>query len=542
MNIKAIAWLLGLMLVVSACAGDSSDEDWTTTKQTDTTNAAAERVEDDRTESTVAGLSDESSDDSADAEWVTGQTAAPREEETQVTDVPDAEFRAEDPNPAIDPIRDSLSTFALDVDTGSYTIGQRYVSDGFLPDPDSVRTEEYVNALNYHYPQPDRSEDFAIYLMGAPAPLVDDADTYLLQVGIQAYDVSDRRRPPANLTFVIDVSGSMSQDNKLETVKDALVTMVDNLEVDDQVAIVAYDTRANVILEPTSVRDADVIIDAIDDLRTGGSTNAEAGLVLGYELAEESYDRNAINRVIFASDGVANVGDTSPEGILGSIAEAAGDGITMVAVGVGMGDYNDFLLEQIADNGDGFYAYVDGYDEIRELFVDDLTGTLLTVAKDAKAQVDFNPDAVLSYRLLGYENRDIADRDFRNDETDAGEIGAGHSVTAIYEVVLTRDATSRDELATVSLRWLDPDNDRASEIAQRIDVADLERSFEDAPLAFKTATTVALYAEVLRNSTFARGLSLRDLVELADDVARQADDRDFDEFADFVYDASRLGR
>lgn len=542
MNRNLVSGVLALLLLLAACGSstDTSTDDWVN-----------DTADSDRSGSTATTWA--TTTDNTMAAETPGDEASPavgRDSDGRTTDgvveaedaYDDVEFQEEDPNPAVDPIRDNLSTFALDVDTGSYTIGQRFLDDGFLPTPDTVRVEEYVNALDYHYPAPERDDDFAIHLMGGNTPFVDSREAALLQIGIQAYDVSDDERPPANLTFVIDVSGSMSQDNKLETVKEALTVLVDNLENDDQVAIVAYDTRADVILEPTSVRDADEIIRAIERLRTGGSTNAEAGLVLGYQLAEEAFDRRAINRVILASDGVANVGATGPDAILESISEAAGDGINLVTVGVGMGTYNDVLLEQLADNGDGFYAYVNSFDEIRDLFVDDLTGTLYTVAKDARVQVDFNADAVLSYRLLGYENREIADRDFRNDEVDAGEIGAGHSVTAIYEVILTDDASRRDEIATVSLRWLNPRSERATEMSASIDVGDLVGDFDEAPRAFKAATTVATFAEALRESRFGRDIDLGDLVDLADDVARELDDAAFDDFSDMVYDASRLDR
>ena len=540
MNKKLLAGALSLLVLVGACAsGDDSTTDttWAVSDQESPETTTADRTRSgDDTATTTWAVAPETTDSRSDrAEVEQGVQAG------EAGDVyNNVEFTEEEPNPAIDPIRDSFSTFALDVDTGSYTIGKRFIHDGYLPTPDTVRTEEYVNALNYHYPKPDRGDDFAIHLMGGVTPFVQDPDTFLLQVGLQAFDVEDGDRPDANLTFVIDVSGSMSHDNKLETVKDALIELVDHLESYDQVAIVAYDDYANVILEPTSVRDADEIIEAIERLRTGGSTNAEAGLVLGYELAEASFERNAINRVILASDGVANVGETDPDGILASISRAAGDGINLVTVGVGMGEYNDTLLEQLADNGDGFYAYVDSYDEIRDLFVTDLTGTLYTVAKDAKVQVEFNPAAVLSYRLLGYENRAIADEDFRNDEVDAGEIGAGHSVTAIYEIVLTDDARSRDEVARVTMRWLDPRTDRASEMDATIDVGDLGDDFASSPNAFKAATTVATYAEVLRESRFARGIDWDELVELTDDVARELRDDDFDDFSDLVYDAYRI--
>ncbi|MDH5504556.1 MAG: von Willebrand factor type A domain-containing protein [Acidimicrobiia bacterium] len=530
------AGALALLLLVAGCAS-ASDE----TRQRSATTAWP----------TAPGGITENPERSTRTTWATddlangteatlGRRAAEASPPSVAESIGSVEFVQEETNPAIDPLRDGQSTFALDVDTGSYTIGKRFVEDGYLPDRASVRTEEYVNALNYHYPQPRTGDDFAIHLMGGVTPFVAEPDTFLFQVGVQAFDVDDEDRPGANLTFVIDVSGSMSNDNKLDIVKEALVELVQNLEPSDQVAIVAYDDRAEVILDSTSVDNSDLIIRAIDRLYPGGSTNAEAGLVAGYRLAEDAYDRNAINRVILASDGVANVGETDPDGILASIAEAAGDGINLVTVGVGMGEYNDYLLEQLADNGDGFYAYVDSFDEIRRLFVTDLTGTLYTVAKDAKVQVEFNPDAVLSYRLLGYENRAIDDEDFRNDAVDAGEIGAGHAATAIYEIVLTEDARPRDELATVALRWLNPNTSRAVEMAERFTVGDLSDDFERAPKAFRAATTVAAYAEVLRESSFARGVDWSLLVEVADDVARDLRDEQFSDFSDLVYNAYRI--
>ena len=541
MNQRLSAAALALLLLVAGCAS-ASDDGRQRSAATSWPTGPGEATETPERSTRTSWVTDEELDDLTNrTEATLGRRALDPSPSSAADSIGRVEFVQEEPNPSIDPLRDGLSTFALDVDTGSYTIGKRFVEDGYLPDRASVRTEEYVNALNYHYPQP-RSGDFAIHLMGGVTPFVAEPDTFLFQVGLQAFDVEDEDRPEANLTFVIDVSGSMSNDNKLDIVKEALVELVENLEASDQVAIVAYDDRADVVLEPTSVRDADMIIRAIDRLYPGGSTNAEAGLVAGYRLAEEAYDRNAINRVILASDGVANVGETDPDGILASIAEAAGDGINLVTIGVGLGEYNDHLLEQLADKGDGFYAYVNSYDEIRKLFVTDLTGTLYTVAKDAKVQVEFNPDAVLSYRLLGYENRAIDDDDFRNDSVDAGEIGAGHAATAIYEIVLTEDARTRDEVAKVALRWLNPNTNRAIEMDERFTVGDLTDDFDRAPMAFRAATTVAAYAEVLRESSFARGIDWSLLVEVADDVARDLRDEQFSDFSDLVYDAYRIQR
>lgn len=537
MNRKLLTGALALLFLVGACASETtSDTTWPTSPDSDRITDRGGPAPDPTwatSESQTAGA--------GRPDTSLGRVADPRDRESGSDVVGSAGFVEETPNPAVDPIRDGLSTFALDVDTGSYTIGKHFLKEGQLPDPASVRTEEYVNALDYHYPRPGSGDDFAIHLMGGVTPFVVGAETYLFQVGIQAFEVDDRDRPAANLTFVIDVSGSMSQDDKLETVKQALVELVENLEPFDQVAIVAYESRAEVILEPTSIRNLDDIVRAIERLQPGGNTNAEAGLVAGYELAEAAYERDVINRVILASDGVANVGSTDPDGILASIAEAAGDGINLVTVGVGMGEYNDYLLEQLADRGDGFYAYVNSYDEIRDLFVTGLTGTLYTVASDAKVQVEFNPDSVLSYRLLGYENRAIADKDFRDDTVDAGEIGAGHAATAIYEIVLVPRAGRRDEIARVTMRWLDPQTGRASEVSRSVSVGSLNSDFDSAPKAFRAATTVAAFAEALRGSPFGRHIDWSQLVEVADDVARDLRDESFDEFSDLIYDAYRLG-
>ena len=318
----------------------------------------------------------------------------------------------EDPgiNPIIDPDEDRVSTFALDVDTASYTIAQRYVSDGNRPDPASVRIEEWVNAFDQDYPRPD-DDAFALVADGGPSPFL-ERDELLLRLGIQARDVRDRARDETALTFVIDTSGSMEREGRLELVKDGLRLLVEELRPDDSVAMVTFGDDARVILPPTRIDETDRIRDAIDELQPSGSTNLEAGLRLGYGLARETLTENGIDRVVLASDGVANVGLTDADGILDGIREDAAAGIELVSVGVGMGNYNDALLEQLADQGDGFYAYVNTIDEARRLFVDDLTGTLQTVALDAKAQVEFEPDAVASYRLVGYENRAIDDHDF----------------------------------------------------------------------------------------------------------------------------------
>jgi Ca-activated chloride channel family protein len=416
-------------------------------------------------------------------------------------------------NPYVDPTEDRVSTFALDVDTASYAIAQRYIEDGNRPDPASVRPEEWINAFEQGY-RPPLDDTFSIVADGGPTPFT-DRDEILLRIGLQAREVRDRARDDAALTFVIDTSGSMEREGRLELVKDALARLVDGLGRNDTVAIVTFGDDGRVRLEPTRATHRHEILDVIGELRPGGSTNLEDGLRLGYELARSSMTENGIDRVVLASDGVANVGLTDPQSILGRIHEDAAAGIELVSVGVGMGNYNDVLLEQLADQGDGFYAYVNGQDEARRLFAEDLTGTLQTVALDTRAQVEFDSEVVAAYRLVGYENRAIADRDFVDDTVDAGAIGAGHSVTALYAVRLSDDAGRQAPLATVRLRWTDPDDGGVGEVAREIRLSDLAHDFDGTDPYFRFDAVVASTAEVLRGSPWAGHLDLADIAEIA---------------------------
>jgi Ca-activated chloride channel family protein len=420
-------------------------------------------------------------------------------------------------NPITDPDEDRESTFAMDVDTASYGIAQRFAADGFTPDPASIRVEEWVNAFDHGYPAPDEGT-FAVHVEGGPSPFLDE-DEILLRIGIQAGETSDRARPDAALTFVIDTSGSMGREERLELVKDSLRELVLSLGKDDTIAVVTFGDEARVVLPPTRATDEDRILGAIDDLEPGGSTNLEAGLRLGYELARETgfQGGDGINRVVLASDGVANVGLTDADSILREIADDAAAGIELVSIGVGMGNYNDVLLEQLADRGDGFYAYVNGLEEARRRFVEGLTGTLQTVALDAKVQVTFDPDAVAAYRLLGYENRAVADDEFRDPGVDAGAVGAGHAVTALYVISLRDDGT--DSLGTVRLRWTRPGDRDESRLSRDITPEDLDRSFGDTSDTFRLDAIVAAAAEVLRHSPYADGYDLHDVLDVADEWA-----------------------
>lgn len=421
-------------------------------------------------------------------------------------------FRSVGTNPFVDTTEDRLSTFALDVDTGSYTLARSYLDRGLLPPPEAIRVEEFVNAQRYEDPAPRRGE-FSLTAEGAPSPFAPGELYRLLRFAVKAREVDATERKSAVLTFVVDVSGSMARENRLELVKRALGMLLDELRPDDRVGLVVYGSRGRVLLSHTS--DLEAVRDAIARLAPEGSTNAEEGLRLGYDLADRGFRSGAINRVILCSDGVANVGATGPEAILRRIGDEARRGIELTTVGFGMGNYNDALMEQLANQGDGTYHYVDALDEARRVFVENLTGTLQTVAKDAKVQVEFDPEVVERWRLLGYENRDVADRDFRNDAVDAGEVGAGHAATALYEVRLRAGARGRDRVATLRLRWQSADRGRVAEASQELSVADLNRTFERATRDLRLSAVAAELAERLKGSAHARAGSWRELERVA---------------------------
>ena len=439
-------------------------------------------------------------------------------------------------NPFIDTEDDNLSTFAIDVDTGAYTIMRRYLNDGVLPPDESVRVEEYINFFEQEYTLPE-NEAFAIHLEGSPAPYGENEKYQLVRVGIQGYDVDASERPDAMLIFVIDISGSMDMENRLGLVKESLRLLVDELSPADRVGIVVYGDRAQVILEPTYVDSRRTILRAIDRVQSGGSTNAEHGIMLAYELADEFYQEGQINRLILASDGVANVGNTAAESIL----QHSEDGISLSTFGFGMGNYNDVLMEQLANQGDGTYAYIDNLHEAERVFIDDLTGTLLTIAKDAKIQVEFNENVVERYRLLGYENRVVADEDFRNDTVDAGEIGAGHSVTALYEIKLADDVNPDDVAMTVRVRYEDPDTAEVTELEQGITPGRFAASFTDTSPRFQLDAVVAEYAEILGDSYWAQKGDLANVALEAQRIAEyMPHDDDVQEFARLVWRAAGL--
>ena len=421
---------------------------------------------------------------------------------------------------------DNLSTFSIDVDTGSYTIARRKLQSGQTPPASSVRVEEFVNYFRYDYPDPD-SGPFAVHMEGAPSPFDSTGKRKILRIGVQGDRISRTERKPVHLTFLVDVSGSMSSRDKLGLAKKSLEVLTNNLREGDTVAIATYAGRVAEILPPTGVENRGRIMTALDSLNSGGSTAMNSGLELAYKLALKDYHRDHVNRVIVLSDGDANIGPSSHRDILERIRHFVDEGVTLSTIGFGMGNYKDTMMEQLANKGNGNYYYIDSMDEARKVFGEQVDGTLQVIAKDVKIQVEFDKDQVESYRLIGYENRDIADKDFRNDAVDAGEIGAGHTVTALYEVV-TKDGTD-GKLGTVRVRHKEPQGANAKEQAFTLSSDDFRTDLRESSKDFQFAVAVAGFAEILRNSPYAEHISLALVEELAQGatLSGQADRQEF---------------
>jgi len=450
----------------------------------------------------------------------------------------DMYFRDYGTNPFVDTRYDPLSTFAVDVDNASYVLTRSYLERNDLPPADAVRVEEYVNRFDYGYRATHR-DVFGVDIEGAPSRF--GRNSYLMRIGIKGREIADDRRKPAHLVFVIDVSGSMNRENRLGLVKRSLYYLVDEMEKTDRIGIVTFNTTGRVVLPMTSVRHRHRIFEAIDNLHAGGSTNADDGLRLGYGMAHQNFDVEKINRIIMCSDGVANTGTTDPEILLRKIREFADMGIILTTIGVGMGNYNDILLEKLGDKGNGHYAYIDDLEEARQVFVENLTGNLEVIARDVKIQVDFDPEIVRSYRLLGFENRDVADHKFRDDREDGGEIGAGHEVTALYEITLRRHVRYvHADLGRIFIRFKDADGFEVSEINRPITWSVFQRRFHDTSSSFRLAAAAAEFAEILKGTPWSRGSSMQAVYNLARDVYEERPDEDVRELMNLIERASRL--
>ncbi len=420
-------------------------------------------------------------------------------------------------NPSTLTVDDALSTFATDVDTGSFTLARRMLlEEQRLPDMDGVRVEEFINYPDWSYPTPTDDSPVGVNLEVAPSPW--QGGHHLLRVGLRARDMRGDR-DPANLVFLVDVSGSMSGPDRLPRAQAALHQLVDSLNGNDSVALVTYAGSTGVILEPTPADQKSKIHAAIDGLQSGGGTAMSSGVDLAYQLAQRSARPGRENRVIVLSDGDANIGRSTPEALLAQIHEYAGQGITLSTIGFGVGNYQDAMMEQFADKGDGNYYYVDSLAEAKRIFTENLAGTVQTVARDVKVQVEFNAAAVSSWRLIGYENRDVADRDFRNDKVDGGEMGSGQRVTVLYDLVL--DRTPEGPLATVSFRAKRPGQDAAArEWRTTLDASKVHEDFASASVDFRAVVGMAGFAEILRHSPTAQGLTMNAVAGILEGARR----------------------
>ncbi|MDH5720236.1 MAG: VWA domain-containing protein [Spirochaetia bacterium] len=435
-------------------------------------------------------------------------------------------------NGFLDPEKNALSTFSVDVDTASYSNTRRFLNMGSLPPKDAVRIEEFINYFSYDYENAPEDKPFSVSAEVSKTPW--NPKHKLVHIGIKGREIQAEKMPPRNLVFLLDVSGSMSAANKLPLLKKSMKLLVNQLDEKDSVAIVVYAGASGLVLPPTEGSSKQTILDALEKLNAGGSTNGGQGIELAYKTAEEMMKKNGINRVILATDGDFNVGVTGRGGLTRLIEEKRKTGIFLTVLGFGMGNYKDSSMESLADKGNGNYAYIDNFNEAKKVLVNEAGATLVTIAKDVKIQVEFNPALVQAYRLIGYENRALKDEDFNDDKKDAGEIGAGHTVTALYEIVphgVEINAGSVDplkyqkpsvkvsnnkELMTVKLRYKEPDKDSSKLLS--FPVNDSGVSFENSSENFRFSSAVAMYGMLLRDSEY-KGKSNYDLVY---DTARSA--------------------
>lgn len=428
---------------------------------------------------------------------------------------------------------DPVSTFSIDVDTGAYANVRRFLNDGQLPPHGAVRVEELINYFPYQYVLPTSVDGklppFGVTTEIAPSPW--NAHSKLIRIGIKASDTAVENLPAANLVFLVDVSGSMNRPNGLPLVKKTLQLLVDQLRPQDKVSLVTYASGTQVVLEPTSGSEKAKITAAIEQLRAGGSTAGASGIVLAYQMAQQGFIDKGINRILLATDGDFNVGITNFEQLKEMVAEKRKSGVSLTTLGFAVDNYNERLMEQLADAGNGNYSYIDTLREARKVLVEQLSSTLSIVASDVKLQVEFNPAQVSEYRLIGYENRALKREDFANDKVDAGEIGSGHTVTALYEIVLsgekgwleplryqkTAAAKSElsDELALLRIRYKGPGAEQSKLMEFPLKAGQIKPSLNAASDDFRFAAAVAAYGQILKNGKYTGTFSLTDTAELA---------------------------
>ncbi|MDA0806469.1 MAG: VWA domain-containing protein [Planctomycetota bacterium] len=484
-----------------------------------------------------------------DANW--DEALANEESPQSVENTEDYELVVE--NKFRSPLKYPLSTFSIDVDTASYSNVRRFLNDNVLPPPAAVRIEELINYFKYDYSQPVGEHPFSVNLEIARCPW--HGEHWLARVGLKGLEIDREQKPAANLVFLLDVSGSMNSPDKLPLVKSAMRMLLDQLDEDDRVAIAVYAGASGLVLPPTSASDRGTILTALERLNAGGSTNGGQGIQLAYQVAAQNLIQDGVNRVILCTDGDFNVGITDRSELIDLIQAEAKRGVFLSVLGFGTGNLKDATMEQLADKGNGNYGYIDSLQEARKLLVEDALGTLVTIAKDVKIQIDFNPQHVQAYRLIGYENRMLQDEDFRDDRKDAGEIGAGHTVTALYEIipagvdssamvvepskyqeVVTESAGPSDEVMTVRLRYKHPEGDEGIEFHVPVGVpAEDSRGSED----FQFAASVAGFGMLLRDSQYSGDATFELVETLARNGVGQSDDKYRHEFLRLI-DAAKL--
>ncbi len=424
----------------------------------------------------------------------------------------------------------SVSTFSIDVDKAAYSNIRRMINNGEYVNKNAVRIEEMINYFKYDYPQPKNNQPFSINTEYNDSPW--NKQHKLLKIGLQGKEIPTDKLPNSNFVFLIDVSGSMNEPNKLPLLKSSFKVLLDQLRPTDKVGIVVYAGSAGMVLPPTSAKEKNKIIEALDKLQAGGSTAGGQGIELAYKLAQENFIKNGNNRVIIATDGDFNVGASSTGDLQTLVEEKRKSGVFLTCLGFGMGNFKDNRMETLANKGNGNYAYIDNLQEANKFLGKEFAGNMYAIAKDVKIQIEFNPKYVKSYRLIGYENRKLKNEDFTNDKIDAGELGSGHTVTALYEVIPadvnseflpkendlkytknTNDENFNNELATVKFRYKKPDGDQSSEIVQV--VKNTNQSFSSSSDDFKFASSVAWFGLVLRNSALIKNKDLKDIESLA---------------------------
>jgi Ca-activated chloride channel family protein len=461
-------------------------------------------------------------------------------------------------NPFLTAAQNPLSTFSVDVDTASYANVRRFLNSNQRPPKGAVRIEELVNYFRYDYPQPAGQDPFAATLEVATCPW--QPEHRLVRVGLKGREILRSQRGPSNLVFLVDVSGSMEPENKLPLVQECLRLLTDQLGPDDSVSIAVYAGASGCVLEPT--HDKEKVRAALARLKSGGSTNGAAGIQLAYDLAQRAFKKGGTNRVILCTDGDFNVGISSQDQLVAMIQDKAKTGIFLSVLGFGMGNLKDSMLEKLADKGNGNYGYIDSLTEGRRVFVEQMAGTLCTIAKDVKIQVEFNPAQVGAYRLIGYENRLLAKEDFNDDTKDAGEIGAGHTVTALYEIVPAGKAAllagtvdelkyagpkpeaeprpASAELLTVKVRYKQPDGDVSTKL--EFPLTDTSTKWEQSSRDFRWAAAVAGFGMMLRESPHKGALSWSLVEELAAEGRAEQQSAERAEFVSLVEKARALGR